>query len=65
MITFFMQMELVNFGVYSCDWIKMNSKFKKSLLLTTRMNDACSKLMLKASPKNIINLQLFASVRIH
>lgn len=65
MITFFMQMELVNFGIYSCDWTNKNLKFKKLLLLTMRMNDACNKLALKASSKKIINLHLFTSVPIH
>jgi len=59
-----MQRELVNLSLYSCNWMKMNLKFKKLLLLAMQMNDA-NQMMLKASPKKIINLQLFANVSIY
>lgn len=39
----------------------MDLKFKKLLLLAMWMNDA-NNLVIKASPKKIINLQIFASV---
>jgi len=42
----------------------MDVKFKKLLLLAMRMNDA-NQIVLKVSPKKIINLQLFANVPIH
>lgn len=42
----------------------MNLKFKKLLLLTMQMNKA-NEIMMKASMKKIINLQLFASVGIN
>lgn len=57
----FAQKELVRFGMYSCNWTAMNLKFKQLMLLSMRMNEA-NKLMLKVSPKRIINLQLFTSV---
>ncbi|XP_026805373.1 odorant receptor 2a-like [Rhopalosiphum maidis] len=55
------QRELVNFSIYSCNWTEMNLKFKKLLLFTLRMNDA-NQMVIKASPKKIINLQLFANI---
>ncbi|XP_026806786.1 odorant receptor 46a-like [Rhopalosiphum maidis] len=55
------QRELVNFSIYSCNWTKMDLKFKKLLLFTMRMNDA-NQMVIKASPKKIINLQLFANI---
>jgi len=42
----------------------MDLKFKKLLLLTMQMNDA-NQIIMKASMKKIINLQLFASVGIN
>jgi len=39
----------------------MDVKFKKLLLLTMRMNDA-NNLMIRASPKKVVNLQMFANV---
>lgn len=42
----------------------MDLKFKKLLLLTMQMNKA-NEIMMKASMKKIINLQLFASVGIN
>ncbi|XP_022175106.1 uncharacterized protein LOC111037054 [Myzus persicae] len=53
--------ESVNFGIYSCDWTKMDIKFKKLLLLTMKLNNA-DKLKIKATPNKIVNLQLFSSV---
>ncbi|XP_060849780.1 odorant receptor 46a-like [Rhopalosiphum padi] len=55
------QRELVNFSIYSCNWTKMNLKFKNLLLFTLRMNDA-NQMVIKASPKKIIDLQLFANI---
>ncbi|KAF0706717.1 odorant receptor 46a-like, partial [Aphis craccivora] len=52
--------QLVNFGIYTCNWTKMDLKFKKLLLLTMQMNNA-NRMVIKASPKKVINLQLFAS----
>ncbi|KAE9531902.1 hypothetical protein AGLY_010104 [Aphis glycines] len=52
--------ELVNYSIYCCNWTKMDLKFKKLLLLTLQMNDA-NRMVIKASPRKIINLQLFAS----
>eukprot|EP00102_Acyrthosiphon_pisum_P024879 XP_016662089.1 PREDICTED: uncharacterized protein LOC107884465 [Acyrthosiphon pisum] len=51
----------VNTGIYSCDWTKMDIQFKKLLLLTMQMNNA-NNLVIKASPKKIVNLQLFANI---
>jgi len=39
----------------------MDIKFKKLLLLTMRMNDA-NNFMIRASPRKVVNLQMFASV---
>lgn len=39
----------------------MDMEFKRLLLLSMRMNDA-NKLVLKVSPKKVINLQFYASV---
>lgn len=55
------QRELVNLGIYSCNWTEMNLQFKKLLLFSMRMNNA-NRLMLKASPKRVINLQFYANV---
>ncbi|XP_026806808.1 uncharacterized protein LOC113549619 [Rhopalosiphum maidis] len=53
--------ESVNFGIYSCNWTKLNLIFKKRLLLTMQINDA-NRISMKASTKKIVNLQLFANV---
>ncbi|XP_025200214.1 odorant receptor 2a-like [Melanaphis sacchari] len=55
------KLQSVNTSIYSCDWTKMDVKFKKLLLLTMQMNNA-NNLMIKASPKKIVNLQLFANI---
>uniref|UniRef100_A0A2S2PEN4 Uncharacterized protein n=1 Tax=Schizaphis graminum TaxID=13262 RepID=A0A2S2PEN4_SCHGA len=55
------QRELVNFSIYSCNWTKMDLKFKKLLLFAMRMNNA-NQILIRASPKKIINLQLFANI---
>ncbi|XP_060842262.1 odorant receptor 2a-like [Rhopalosiphum padi] len=55
--------ESVTYGMYSCDWTSMDLKFKKLLLLSMRMNDA-DKLMIKATPTKIINLEFFVKVMI-
>ncbi|XP_015372525.1 PREDICTED: uncharacterized protein LOC107167838 [Diuraphis noxia] len=53
--------ELINFSLYSCNWTQTDLKFKKLVLLAMRMNDA-NNFVIKASPKKIINLQVFASI---
>ncbi|CAH1710664.1 unnamed protein product [Aphis gossypii] len=53
----------VSYGMYSCNWTSMDLKFKKLLLLSMQMNDA-DKLMIKATPTRIINLELFVKVMI-
>ncbi|XP_025191437.1 uncharacterized protein LOC112591739 [Melanaphis sacchari] len=55
------KLQSVNTRIYSCDWTRMDVKFKKLLLLTMQMNNA-NNLMIKASPKKIVNLQLFANI---
>lgn len=57
-----LQKEYVKFGMYSCNWTAMNLKTRKLLLLAMRVEDA-NKLMIKSTPKKIINLQLFNSVK--
>jgi len=47
--------------MYSCDWTSMDLKFKKLLLSSMQLNDA-DKLMVKATPTKIINLELFVKV---
>lgn len=59
-----MQRQSVNTGIYSCDWVKMDVRFKKLLLLTMQMNNA-NNLVIKASPKKIVNIQLFTNVLIY
>lgn len=56
-----MQRDSINFAIYSSDWTNMDLKAKKLILLTMKMNDA-NRLQMKASPRKIINLQIFASV---
>ncbi|KAL5243499.1 hypothetical protein ACI65C_010909 [Semiaphis heraclei] len=53
--------ESVNLGIYFCNWTKKDLKFKKLLLLTMRINNA-NQIIMKASTKKIINLQLFGNV---
>nr|AQS60751.1 olfactory receptor 37 protein [Acyrthosiphon pisum] len=53
--------ESVNFGLYCCDWTKMDLRFKKLLLLATKFNNA-NTLKIKSTPNKIVNLQLFSSV---
>ncbi|XP_050442504.1 odorant receptor 2a-like [Adelges cooleyi] len=50
----------VNFGLYSCDWTAMDIRFKKLLLLAMAMNNA-NQLKCKATPKKVVNLELFLS----
>lgn len=54
-------MEAVKFGMYSCNWVDMNLQFKKLLLLSIQMEDA-HKLIIKFSPKRIVNMHLFVTV---
>lgn len=58
-----LQSESINYGLYSSNWIDMDLKHKKLILLTMRMNGV-NQIILKASPKKIINLQLFVNVYI-
>ncbi|CAH1716755.1 unnamed protein product [Aphis gossypii] len=55
------KMESVHFGMYSCNWTAMNLRSKKMLLLSMQLNNA-NKLMIKITPKKIINLQFYNSV---
>ncbi|XP_060852031.1 uncharacterized protein LOC132930274 [Rhopalosiphum padi] len=55
------KLQSVNTSIYSCDWTKMDIKFKKLLFLTMQMNNA-NTLIIKASPTKIVNLQLFANI---
>lgn len=59
-----MQKESVNFGIYSCNWTKMDIEFKKLLLLTMQMNDS-NRILLKFSPKMAIGTTLFSNVKNH
>lgn len=58
------QRDTVNFGIYSCNWINMDLQFKKVLLLAMRLNDA-NQVVIKSTPRKIVNLQLFASVMLN
>lgn len=58
---FWIQKASVSYGMYSCDWTSMDLKFKKLLLSSMQLNDA-DKLMVKATPTKIINLELFVKV---
>lgn len=60
---FLLQKESINFEIYSCNWTALDLKLKRLLLFTMQMNNT-NQLKLKASPKKIINLQLFANVLI-
>ncbi|XP_060836193.1 uncharacterized protein LOC132918876 [Rhopalosiphum padi] len=53
--------ESVHFGMYNCNWTSMNLRSKKMLLLSMQMNNA-NKLMIKITPRKIIDLQFFNSV---
>lgn len=57
------QQDTMNFALYSSNWTAMSVNYKKMLLFTMRMNDA-EKLKLKISLRKIVNLEMFASVRI-
>ncbi|XP_060876717.1 uncharacterized protein LOC132949713 [Metopolophium dirhodum] len=57
----FIVRELVNYSIYCCNWTQMDLKFKKLLLLAMRMNDA-NNWVIKATPKKIVNLQIFACI---
>lgn len=47
--------------MYSCNWTEMDLKMKKLLLLAMQMEDA-NKMMLKITPKKIVDIQLFSNV---
>ncbi|XP_025192333.1 uncharacterized protein LOC112592486 [Melanaphis sacchari] len=55
------KMESVHFGMYNCNWTAMNLRSQKLLLLSIQLYNA-NELMIKITPKKIINLQLFNSV---
>ncbi|XP_026814447.1 uncharacterized protein LOC113554692 [Rhopalosiphum maidis] len=55
------KMESVHFGMYSCNWTSMNLRSKKMLLLSMQLNSA-NELMIKITPRKIVNLQFFSSV---
>lgn len=57
----FTQKASVTFGIYSCNWTMMDIKFKKLVQYAMQMNDATQS-VIKATPKKIIDLQLFANV---
>lgn len=56
------QKENMNFALYSSDWTETSIQCKKVLLLAMRMNNA-EKLKLQVTKKQIVNFQLFTSVR--
>jgi len=58
---YFLQMESVHFGMYSCNWTSMNIRSKKMLLLSMQLNNA-NELKIKITPRKIVNLQFFSSV---
>lgn len=53
----------MNFALYSCNWTQMNIKFKKLLLLAMQVHTS-NGLNMKLTAKLIINLEMFANVRI-
>lgn len=53
----------MNFALYSSNWTQMNTTFKKLLLLAMQMHTS-NKLNMKLTAKLIINLEMFANVRI-
>lgn len=58
---YILQKKSIKFRMYGCNWTVMNKKVQKLLLLSMVMDDA-NGLMIKISPKIIINLQFFSSV---
>jgi hypothetical protein len=57
------QKESLNFALYSSGWTESSIKCKKILLLAMRLNNA-EKLKLQITKKQIVNFELFTSVRI-
>lgn len=57
------QKESLNFALYSSNWTETSIQSKKVLLLAMRMNNA-EKLKLQVTKKQIVNFELFTSVRI-
>jgi len=49
--------------MYCSNWTMMDLKYKKLLLLSMRMNDALN-VMIKVTPKKMINLNFFINVSI-
>lgn len=58
-----LQKDSINFALYDSNWTEMNIEFKKLLLHTMRMNNAYN-FKLKATTKQIVNLELFTNVNI-
>ncbi|XP_026814358.1 uncharacterized protein LOC113554633 [Rhopalosiphum maidis] len=54
-------MKFVHFGMYSSNWTSMNLRSKKMLLLSMQLNNA-NELMIKITPKKIVDPQFFSSV---
>jgi len=62
-VILYRQKSEVNFGLYSSSWTETNIRFKKSLLLTMQMN-AAHKRTIKITPLCVVNMEMFAKVRI-
>lgn len=58
-----MQRESVTFGIYSCEWTKMDLNFRKTVLLAMRMNDV-NQLAIQFSPTKVVNVQMCSGVNI-
>lgn len=58
-----LQEDSINFALYDSNWPEMNIEFKKLLLHTMRMNNAYN-FKLRATTKQIVNLELFTNVNI-
>jgi len=55
------QKSVLNFGVYSSNWTEMDLTFKKTMLLTMKMNSSHKRAM-KVSPNSAVGLEMFARV---
>lgn len=53
----------MSFALYSSDWTQMDIKFKKLILLTMLVNES-EKTTIKVSMKKVVNMEMFAIVRI-
>ncbi|XP_016657950.2 odorant receptor 2a-like [Acyrthosiphon pisum] len=52
---------VLNFGIYSSNWTEMDLTFKKTMLLTMKMNSSHKRAM-KVSPNSAVGLEMFARV---